>query len=307
MNEIKVTREILNNIYDDDKFKSEVAELINSLIDEELLKDEPDCDFIDECINTLDELENDSYINVIPFVKKHAGKAAKNKVISIAAACAILAAISFCAVAVSHTIEKKKEAQTTTIPPTTEITTTAITTTTKAVPTTEPPPQAAVPMGIKLSFGKNFKDEYTVGEKLDTTGISVVITYTDGTEKTVPIDDCKVTTDDGFGTMERYETVTVSCDGFFDSFKVRVLRNEETRVLNSIYAEFPDDFDFTSDDIENTDLSGMKVFAVYSDKSEEQVSTEEYSIEKEMIDKKTMLYTITYKGCSTSFGIKERR
>lgn len=307
MNEIKVTREILNSIYDDDKFKSEVAELINSLIDEELLKDEPDCDFIDECINTLDELENDSYTNVIPFVKKHAGKAARNKVISIAAACAILAAISFCSVAVSHTIEKKREAQTTTIPPTTEITTTAITTTAKAVTTTEPTTQAAVPMGIKLSFGKHFKDEYTVGEKLDTTGISVVITYTDGTEKTVPIDDCKVTTDDSFGTTERYETVTVSCDGFFDSFKVRVLRNEETRVLNSIYAEFPDDFDFTSDDIENTDLSGMKVFAVYSDKSEEQISTEEYNIEKEMIDKKTMLYTITYKGCSTSFGIKERR
>lgn len=307
MNDLKLTKEILNSIYDDTSFKAEVAELINSLIDEELSKDEPNCDFIDECINTLEELESENFAKVIPFVKKHAGKTFRQKFVSVAAACAILAAISFGAVAVSHTIEQKREAKTTTVTQAvTESTTAERAMTTEAVTTTtKPTTQAAMPTGIRLRFGDSFKDEYYIGEKLDTSGITAVVSYSDGTEKIVPLADCKVTADDGFGTKERYETVKISFGNASETFRVRVLRKEDTKVLNSVYASFPEGFDFTTKDIDNIDLSGMEVYAVYSDRSEKKLNRGEYTIKTEKLPNGTAFITITYEGVYTTFGIKE--
>ena len=307
MNDLKLTKEILNSIYDDTSFKAEVAELINSLIDEELSKDEPNCDFIDECINTLEELESENFAKVIPFVKKHAGKTFRQKFVSVAAACAILAAISFGAVAVSHTIEQKREAKTNTVTQAvTESTTAERAMTTEAVTTTtKPTTQAAMPTGIRLRFGDSFKDEYYIGEKLDTSGITAVVSYSDGTEKIVPLADCKVTAEDGFGTRERYETVKISFGNASETFRVRVLRKEDTKVLNSIYASFPEGFDFTTKDIDNIDLSGMEVYAVYSDRSEKKLNRGEYTIKTEKLPNGTAFITITYEGVYTTFGIKE--
>lgn len=307
MNDLKLTKEILNSIYDDTSFKAEVAELINSLIDEELSKDEPNCDFIDECINTLEELESENFAKVIPFVKKHAGKPFRQKFVSVAAACAILAAISFGAVAVSHTIEQKREAKTNTVTQAvTESTTSERALTTEAVTTTtKPTTQAAMPTGIRLRFGDSFKDEYYIGEKLDTSGITAVVSYSDGTEKIVPLADCKVTADDGFGTRERYETVKISFGNASETFRVRVLRKEDTKVLNSVYASFPEGFDFTTKDIDNIDLSGMEVYAVYSDRSEKKLNRGEYTIKTEKLPNGTAFITITYEGVYTTFGIKE--
>lgn len=307
MNDLKLTKEILNSIYDDTSFKAEVAELINSLIDEELSKDEPNCDFIDECINTLEELESENFAKVIPFVKKHAGKPFRQKFVSVAAACAILAAISFGAVAVSHTIEQKREAKTTTVTQAvTESTTAERAMTTEAVTTTtKPTTQAAMPTGIRLRFGDSFKDEYYIGEKLDTSGITAVVSYSDGTEKIVPLADCKVTADDGFGTRERYETVKISFGNASETFRVRVLRKEDTKVLNSVYASFPEGFDFTTEDIDNIDLSGMEVYAIYSDRSEKKLNRGEYTIKTEKLPNGTAFITITYEGVYTTFGIKE--
>lgn len=307
MNDLKLTKEILNSIYDDTSFKAEVAELINSLIDEELSKDEPNCDFIDECINTLEELESENFAKVIPFVKKHAGKTFRQKFVSVAAACAILAAISFGAVAVSHTIEQKREAKTTTVTQAvTESATAERAMTTEAVTTTtKPTTQAAIPTGIRLRFGDSFKDEYYIGEKLDTSGITAVVSYSDGTEKIVPLADCKVTADDGFGTRERYETVKISFGNASETFRVRVLRKEDTKVLNSVYASFPEGFDFTTKDIDNIDLSGMEVYAVYSDRSEKKLNRGEYTIKTEKLPNGTAFITITYEGVYTTFGIKE--
>lgn len=307
MNDLKLTKEILNSIYDDTSFKAEVAELINSLIDEELSKDEPNCDFIDECINTLEELESENFAKVIPFVKKHAGKPFRQKFVSVAAACAILAAISFGAVAVSHTIEQKREAKTNTVTQAvTESTTAERALTTEAVTTTtKPTTQAAMPTGIRLRFGDSFKDEYYIGEKLDTSGITAVVSYSDGTEKIVPLADCKVTAEDGFGTRERYETVKISFGNASETFRVRVLRKEDTKVLNSVYASFPEEFDFTTEDIDNIDLSGMEVYAIYSDRSEKKLNRGEYTVKTEKLPNGTAFITITYEGVYTTFGIKE--
>ena len=87
-----------------------------------------------------------------------------------------------------------------------------------------------------------------------------------------------------------------------------MLYGEDTRSLNSVYALFPDDFKFTVKDISNIDLSGMEVYAIYSDNSRKKLSNGEYTVTKEMLsDNKTAMITVGYKGVYTTFGIEEEK
>ncbi|MBP3938562.1 MAG: bacterial Ig-like domain-containing protein [Clostridia bacterium] len=301
MNEIKIDKRILNEILDENTLKNEIAELVNELIDEELLKDDPDCDLIDECIDILDNLVNDDYSNVIPFINKtYKGRFSK-KVWSILVACAVILAATVGTVAVGYTVEKireQKEAEKTT---TATVTTTATTTTTTQSTT------AVFPAKLILSFVSGFKDEYVVGEKFDPNGIVVKIEMSDGNVRVVSADEFEITTDKNFGKEEKYETVTVKYEDLTETFKVRVLRDEDTKVLNSVYAAFPDDFDFRADDINNIDLAGMEVYAVYSDKTEEKLSEGDYTVETEILpDGKTAMITVRHKSVYAQFGIRER-
>ena len=302
MNEIKIDKRILNEILDENTLKIEIAELINSVIDNELLKDEPDCDLIDECIDILDNLVNDDYSNVIPFINKtYKGRFSK-KVWSILVACAIILAASIGTVAVGYTVEKireQREAEKTTA---TTVTTTTTTTTTTTESTT-----AVLPTKLIISFNSAFKDEYVVGEKFDPNGVIVKIEMSDGNVKTISAEDFEITTDKNFGKEEKYETVTVKYEDLTETFKVRVLRDEDTKVLNSVYAAFPDDFDFRTDDINNIDLEGMEVYAVYSDNTEEKVSEGDYTVETEILpDGRTAMITVKHKSVYAQFGIRER-
>ena len=105
------------------------------------------------------------------------------------------------------------------------------------------------------------------------------------------------------------ETVRiVSYGDVSEKFTVRVLYGEDTRSLNSVYALFPDDFKFTVKDISNIDLSGMEVYAIYSDNSRKKLSNGEYTVTKEMLsDNKTAMITVGYKGVYTTFGIEEEK
>lgn len=300
MNEIKIDKRILNEILDENTLKNEIAELVNELIDEELLKDDPDCDLIDECIDILDNLVNDDYSNVIPFINKtYKGRFSK-KVWSILVACAVILAATVGTVAVGYTVEKirgQKEAEKTT---TTTVTATTTTTTTQST-------TAVFPAKLILSFASGFKDEYVVGEKFDPNGIVVKIEMSDGNVRVVSADEFEITTDKNFGKEEKYETVTVKYEDLTETFKVRVLRDEDTKVLNSVYAAFPDDFDFRADDINNIDLTGMEVYAVYSDKTEEKLSEGDYTVETEILpDGKTAMITVRHKSVYAQFGIRER-
>lgn len=296
MNKIKIDKRILNEILDENTLKNEIAELVNELIDEELLKDEPDCDLIDECIDILDNLVNDDYSNVIPFINKtYKGRFSK-KVWSILVACAIILAASIGTVAVGYTVEKIREeleAKT--------ATTTTTTTTTKQSTT------AVFPSKLILSFASGFKDEYAVGEKFEPNGIVVKVEMSDGSIKTLSADEYEIVTDKNFGKEEKHETVMVKYEDLNETFKVRVLRDEDTKVLNSVYAAFPDDFDFKTDDINNIDLSDMEVYAVYSDKTEEKLSADKYTVETEILpDGKTAMITVKHKSVYAQFGIRER-
>lgn len=301
MNEIKIDKRILNEILDENTLKNEIAELINNVIDEELVKEEPDCDLIDECIDILDNLENNDYSNVIPFIKKTYKGRINKKVWSILVACAIILAASIGTVAVGYTVEKireEREAEKTTTASTTTATTTTTTTTTQST-------TAVVPTKLMLSFNSDFRDEYTVGEKFNSDGITVKIEMSDGSIKVLSADEYEIVTDKNFGKAEKYETVTVRYNKLTETFNVRVIRDEETRVLNSIYAAFPDDFDFRTDDISNIDLTGMEVYAVYSDKSEEKLRESDYTVETDILpDGKRAIVTVKYKTVYAQFGIR---
>lgn len=61
MEGLKINQSILRQILNDREAAYELREFLNSVIDEELSKEEnTDCDLIDECINALEELENET-------------------------------------------------------------------------------------------------------------------------------------------------------------------------------------------------------------------------------------------------------
>lgn len=314
MNNLIFNQNILEKLLDETSFKSEAADLLNEIIDNELSKENPDCDLIDECVEALEYIENGDYLNVIPFAVKAERASGKNRrAIGILIACAVILSSCIGAVAVNYTIEKKKAetavstaseqpAATVTATETPASTSSTVDETTTTTTAAEPEVE-----NIRLNFGDDFKDEYEIGEKLSLKGISVIAVLSDGTEKNVDISDCGIIKNKSFGNAERYETVTVEYEGKTQSFKVRFLRTEDTKVLNSIYAAFPDDFDFTAADIDNIDLSGMEVYAVYSDKTERKLSANEYTVKTEKLPgSESAMITITHNGVYTTFGVKER-
>ncbi|HAS38728.1 MAG TPA: hypothetical protein DCS04_09115, partial [Ruminococcaceae bacterium] len=111
MSNIFITKEIAETIYDEKSFKIEIQNFLTTLIDNEAAKDEPDCNFIDDCVNTLECILADDYSDLLPFIKRNDLKNGvhRKRVMSILVACAILLSISFGAVAVNYAMEKKRE------------------------------------------------------------------------------------------------------------------------------------------------------------------------------------------------------
>lgn len=82
--------------------------------------------------------------------------------------------------------------------------------------------KTAAPVVIKLvgAFGSGFKRNYTVGEEADFTGLTVTAVYDNGTEKTIPISECKIY---GFSTATpANRIVTVEYEGCSFSYLIRV-------------------------------------------------------------------------------------
>lgn len=224
MNDFIITKSILNELYDDKTFKDEVCELINSLIDSELLKEEPDFELIDECVDVLIEVQSGNYSAVIPFIAKNRfeNADAKRKVLSIFAACAVILSLSFGAVAVSHTVEKKIEEQKSeTLQSAQQTTEKTETTTSSEASTTEITEKVDLKaVKMKLEFSQDFKSDYKSGEELNLNGITVNIEYSDGTKRKVNINDCKIIKSENFGKNDFIEKVTVQYKGVSDSFFV---------------------------------------------------------------------------------------
>ena len=296
---------------------------LNLLIDEELEKEDADFDFIDECADAINSIR-DSFIDaIIPVISRKDFMAklgirtvrfSKAFAAVIAAAIMLVAVNGIIASATDYNIieevskkiveiftkgdetpELTTEQETTTLPPTTtqESTTEEKTT----LPT-------KVEQGITLKFSNDFKKEYNVGECFEPDGITAFLVYDD--ESKAKLDKYKIEIPPDFGKTAGYETITISYMNFKESFKVRILNTKETPLLTSVYVIFPSDYNFKVQDLANIDLSFIKVFAVYSDESEKELTAEEYSVEitdiSTLFEKKAIV-TVTYETVSCSFTV----
>ncbi len=314
LSEIIVNRSILLSEDFTGNLDETLCAYLNSLIDEELAKgDETDFDLIDEYADAINFIR-ESGADILPVISKRdfmkeigiAPKSPAVRTAAIAAALAVIIGIGAAAAQgspseVARDVAKyfrelfnvyELEPVTEQIPETTTV---------KADESTT---QRIKIKWIELKFGENFRREYYVGESFDKTGLVVVALTTEGSYTT---DDYTVKFDSPFAEKAGEQTVTVTAYGFSESFKVRILNNEKTPVLNSIYAAFPDGFDFTYKDDPETALGEMRVFAVYSTGEEKELARNDYTVtieETKLLFKKSAEVRIEYGGCTSEFIVK---
>ena len=297
---------------------------LNALIDEELEKEDADFDFIDECADAINSIRNGFVDAVIPVISRKDFMAklgirtvrfSKAFAAVIAAAIMLVAANGIIASATDYNIieevskkivefftQEEEPPEPTTQP----VTTTTAPPVTQESSTDESTTAVRKAEAITVEFSSQFKKEYNVGESFSPDGIQVFLIYDDGGREKIERKDYSLKVPSDFGKEAGYETVTVTFKDFESSFKVRILNTKETPLLTSVYATFPPGYEFKSDDLENIDLSRMRVFAVYSDESEKELTADEYTVKFEdnsTLFEKKVFVTVTYKTASCSFTV----
>ena len=302
-----VSREILMHPDFMADLADELCESLEALIDAEFEKgDDADFDFIDECANAINAIRSGDDAQILPVISrkdflKKVGIKTERKLKVLIAACAAIA-IVFGAVSqiktadnitIAHALSgiiseffagDNQEEIITTQPATTE--------------------KTAKITGIAVETADNFRSEYYVGEDFSTDGLRVYAVYDNGERKTV--DNYTVNVPENFATKPCYETVEITAGDFTKTLEVRIIESLETKKLTSIYALFPEDFDFTTDDLENFDLGIMQVYAVYSNGDETELSADEYTVSKELessLFESYLIVTVEHENCSCSFVV----
>ena len=306
-----VSREILMHPDFMTNLADELCAMLEAIIDAEFEKgDDTDFDFIDECADTINAIRSGDESQILPLISrkdflKKVGIKTESKFKVLVAACAAIA-ILFTAGTQIEVEENVSIVQAlsgivsdffTNTKQIEEVTTQPITTTTE---------KESSLINISVETTPDFKTEYYVGEKFSDNGIKVFGEYDNGERMLVRIDDYTVEVSDSFGTEPKYETVKITFGEFTQTLEVRVIETLETKKLTSIYAIFPENFDFTANDLNNIDLSQMQVYAVYSNGDETELSADEYTVETEIeknIFKEEAFVTVAYEGCSCSFMV----
>lgn len=315
---ITLNKEILMHPDFTENLEKELCDLLEALIDEEFEKgDETDFDFIDECADAINAIRSGDTAQIMPlisrrdFITKVSGSSSGNAIKIAAAICAAIAIIF----SVNTVLNQQEDISI--IGEVSGFLSGFFNRQSDPVEITKPPETAAVTeapttrapqvMSISIETDESFRNEYYIGEKFSTKGLKVFAEYDNGERRLVPSGEYTVIMSEDFGTQAKTENVTVRYGGFEQTLEVRILVSETTPVLSSIYAVFPEDFDFTAKDSENINLSQMQVYAVYSDGSEEELSADEYTIETEIeksLFEESAFVTVSYGECSCSFVIR---
>ncbi len=328
---IKVNKEILTHPDFTEDLAVNLCVMLENLMDEIFESgEEIDFDFIDECADVINAIRSGDTAQILPvisrkeFLKKLNIKS-NNKfgivAASVAAAVLVLIAgtqikteenvsvISSLSGFVYEFFSKEKTFEKTTTAPE-KTTTPKKEKVTEKESVTDICTQEKVEMvNISLEITPDFKREYYVGEKFSKNGIKVFAEYTNGERKLIQQKNYTVKVSSTFGTEVKYETVTIKSGSFTETLTVRVLENISTKKLNSIYAVFPDTFDFTAENLETFRCDSMQVYALYSDGSERELKKDEYVVSYEHTKKlfKEMLnVTVEYENCSCSFAVSEK-
>lgn len=290
--ELTVNEKILTSICNDNNV--EIIEYLNSVIDEELLKDNPDCDLIDECINTIYELENsDEYAPALRIaltsesIKKLVNPTRTswkrlNLALRVAIVAAIIATSTFTvnAAVVAITGVNLIEKFTNTI--------------TEYFINDED--EGTLNKIVQVPATTKANSSYsTTG--LETTHSSPTSAITGTTTKEV--DNEALETGQKYKPINTTEKVTQPTDPY--------KKPTEKVEFTGIRAEFKD---FKTAYIYGEELSynGLTIYAEYSDNSEQVVPLSKCAYSKNLDMNKTTDYTlsVTYKGCTVKADITVR-
>lgn len=309
-----VSKEILMHPDFLNGFSEELIEELEALIDAEFEKgDETDFDFIDECAEAINALRSGNRAEILPLISKKdfmkkLGISEQKKIGFAVAACAAVAVLFAAGTQievrenvtyakalsgiVSEFFGKIVYGEKTTQPEITQYGDDGL--------------EEAEIVGITVQTTEEFKAEYTVGESFSDKGIRVFADYSNGERKLLSTKGFVFCVPDSFASEAGYETVYVRAGGFEEKLEVRIIDGIRTPKLSSVYALFPEDFSFTAKDLKKISLDGMRVFAVWSDKTERELSESEYEItvetERTLFEQYSQI-TVSYGGCSCSFRI----
>lgn len=297
--EILMHPDFINNLAD------ELCAMLEAIIDAEFDKgDETDFDFIDECADAINAIRSGDEAKILPFVSrkdflKKIGIKTESKFKVLVAACAAIALLFVAGTQI------EVEENISIVQALSGIVSDFFTNEKQIAEITTATEEASL-INISVETTPDFKAEYYVGETFSSRGLKVFGEYNNGEKRLVRIDDYAVEVSDSFGTEPKYETVKITVGDFTKTLEVRVIESLDTKKLTSVYAIFPEDFDFTANDLNNIDLSEMQVYAVYSNGDETELTADEYSldieIEKKLV-KEEAYVTISYDGCSCSFMV----
>ncbi len=316
MQSIIINKQVLAHPDFSNSFVADAKALLNALIDAEIEKgDLMDCDFIDECIDALEEI-NAPYDRAAGVILSLANdKRFNTKARSLAASRFIKVAVAACvivsvAVGADFFVEKATgiELGESLVSFVREVF--GIESVTQASTTAPPQTTAAARTltDIELLPGEGMRFDYYIGEKPDLSTLKVIAHYSDGSQKTIPVADCKYNIPSDFGETEGEVPIPVTYGGITQTLTLRVLVGIDTVVFESIYVKFEDDFDFTVEDISNPMPPGSSVIAVYSDGSEKRIDEGDYTVEitdMSNIRTKKAMVTVKYEGSSASFIVTE--
>ncbi|MBQ2828934.1 MAG: bacterial Ig-like domain-containing protein [Clostridia bacterium] len=327
---ITVSKEILMHPDFIENLADELCEILEELMDEAFENDEIDFDFIDECADAINAIRSGDIVQILPVISRKEffekmNIKTDNKFRKVAIAAAVAALILFAGTQIktqenvsviqslsgiiSEVFRSEQITETTTV--FTEETTTESETTIKKKETTtaDITKEIAGVDGISVETTPDFRTEYYVGEKFSSKGLKIFAEYENGERKLVPQKDYTVYVSETFGTEAKYETVTIKANGFTERLTVRVIENTSTKKLNSIYAAFPNTFDFTAEDLENFRCDSMQVYALYSDGSERELKKGEYVVSYEhtkKLFKETLNVTVEYENCFCTFAVVKK-
>lgn len=310
MNEIIINKGILLSDDFSQNFEDILCAYLNSLIDAELEKgDETDFDLIDEYASAINYIRENGVSEFFPVISKNdfMAKALSQKTSAFQkalVACAAAAVIIATGIAVTNSTDNQVIKAT--ADRFRKLFNMNSITYTQPEPTTNEKEKTTAPevvTGLELEFSDDFRTDYYVGESFSPEGLTVYALTNLGRKA---VKDYTINVPDNFSQKAGKQNISVSALGFTQSFTVRILNSESTPVLNSIYATFPEGYDFTYQG--EPDLSDMQVYAVFSTGEERELAPSEYTVTIEKnkgLFRETAQVTIEYEGCNCAFILEE--
>ncbi len=185
--DLTVNSRIITDIFNDEKSFDEIIDFLNEIIDAELEKENPDCDLIDDCINAIDEIQNE--MNIYPALrlvssKKRVMAYCRNKsknspaLRAVIAACLVMIMSGAVALNASQALAENVK----------EFFETIISTVFDSADDTENDMEISSIYASYKGNTDNINDE----NDIDKNEFEITAILSDGSEKKIPIKSCKV-------------------------------------------------------------------------------------------------------------------